>query len=212
MNPRTHAHQSIAEAREFGTFRTLVTCDPIQFEIDGTAISINECWLEQMLEMDFLYSPWRKTDTYFLCFQSNTCLDHQVNAWPEGLSSRMTGIARTGPDPLEQNGGPWVYVYRLHYEEVIKEQASVSINRLPDEVNQTGQILESIQFSWEPLKERFWIFEIFYLLFYWTFAICFYFLVIAPIFWLSVPVHLFNRKINLHSLLCRIQHWLYKLH
>lgn len=212
MNPRTYAHTSIAAAKDFGTFRSIVTCDPVQFEIDGVRISIDECWIEQMLEMDFIYSPLRKTNTYFLCFQSKTCLGHQVNAWPEGIKSRMRGIARIGPEPLEQPGGPWVYVYGQDYDEVNKEQATVSINRLPDEVNQTGSNLESIHFSWEPLKERFWIFEIFYLLFYWTFAICFYFLVIAPLFWLSVPVQLFNRKINSHSLLSRIQHWLYKLH
>src|SRR5271156_6868194 len=96
-DPHNSVHTCIADAKSFGTFRATVNCSPSSIETDGQVFSIDECWLEQWLVMDFLYSPWRDTEVVFVCFNSKMCLEPGSDYWPSLYhASRPNSFARVG--------------------------------------------------------------------------------------------------------------------
>jgi hypothetical protein len=123
-DPHTSAHACVADAKRFGTFRAEITSAPSSCEFEGELVPINECWLEQRLVQDMLYSPWRNTDVFFLCFnlkRSNSIKTWQdLEVWPYLYHSSPR---RTCYQIGEVDS---VFVFSLTLAELASNQATVA--------------------------------------------------------------------------------------
>jgi hypothetical protein len=108
MDPCSSPHSCIAEAKKHETFRALITCLPSSFEMEHNVVSIDECWLEQIVLEDFL-SPRENTDGFYICFTWKSSL--QNNALPY-LYPKMAYPCDTSFISMHDSGSVYAFIMR----------------------------------------------------------------------------------------------------
>ena len=112
-------------------------------------VSIDECWLEQIVLEDFL-SPRENTDGFYICFTWRSSL--QNNALPY-LYPKMAYPCNTSFISMHDSGS--VYAFIMRREELTSNQLIVAFDgakanlHAPNDVESPPQL---VTFSWDPVE------------------------------------------------------------
>jgi hypothetical protein len=200
------AGTSIKErAKERGTFRREASFSPNSIEFGGEIISVDDCWLEQQIRMwGGLYGPFVNTDKWNLYMTSK----RGVRMWPS---------IQRGSEWCKCNRGglnhPFDYIFSLSPNDLQDNEVLVAFDD-HDSLKSGKEPTQLVRLSWVPinLKKRFGVYDAVY----WAFAISVTVLIVVPIlavYLLQLPLTFLRLPLlfNVHSILVRIQTWVYKL-
>jgi hypothetical protein len=208
---RSPPRKSVVEAKQFGTFRTLVSCSPPAIETSGGSLKIEECWIEQMPLVTPLYTPLTNSEYFYVCFSvmrsAEARTENNAFVCVESLPhiSSHPGVHN---GPIE-SGERYIYCFSLQSNELHTKKWNVTYKLGPFLADAKSESRKySLALSWTGQAEKRDTLRLHEIL-YWSLSIPVYCFVIAPLILVSLLLPLKSQSLN--DVLCNILAVTYRL-